>query len=49
VRFDRDQYKGRGVVERSLNQFEQWRGLATRCDKLALTYRGGVVLCAITI
>jgi len=26
---------------------KQWRGLATRYDKLALTYRGGVVLGAI--
>jgi len=49
VNFDRDQYKGRNVVERSFNQFKQWRGLATRYDKLALTYRGGVVLRAITI
>jgi transposase len=49
VSFDRDQYKGRNVVERSFNQFKQWRGLATRYDKLALTYRGGVVLRAITI
>ena len=31
------------------NIFKQWRGLATRYDKLALTYRGGVVLRAITI
>ena len=49
VNFDRDQYKGCNVVERSFNQFKQWRGLATRYDKLALTYRGGVVLRAITI
>ena len=28
---------------------KQWRGLATRYDKLALTYRGGVVLRAITL
>ena len=42
VGFDRDQYKGRNVVERSFNQFKQWRGLATRYDKLALTYRGGL-------
>jgi len=27
---------------------EQRRGLATWCDKLAHTHRGGVVLCAIT-
>lgn len=39
----------RNVVERSFNLFKQWRALATRYDKLALTYRGGVVLRAITI
>ena len=49
VDFDRDQYKGRNVVERSFNLFKQWRGLATRYDKLALTYRGGVVLRAIVV
>lgn len=49
VNFDTDLYKGRNVVERSFNVFKQWRGLATRYDKLALTYRGGVVLRAITI
>jgi transposase len=46
---DTDAYKGRNVVERSFNLFKQWRGIATRYDKLAITYRGGVVLCAITI
>ena len=45
--FDVDAYKGRNVVERSFNAIKQWRGLATRYDKLALTYRGGVVLAAI--
>ena len=45
--FDVDAYKGRNVVERSFNAIKQWRGLATRYDKLALTYRGGVVLGAI--
>ena len=49
VDFDAETYKGRNVVERSFNVFKQWRGLATRYDKLAITYRGGVVLCAITI
>ena len=44
---DVDAYKGRNVVERSFNAIKQWRGLATRYDKLALTYRGGVVLAAI--
>lgn len=49
VRYDTEAYKRRNVVERSFNVFKQWRALATRYDKLALTYRGGVVLRAITI
>jgi putative transposase len=47
--FDKEDYKGRYVVERNFGLFEQWRGLATRYDKLALTYRGGAVLRAATI
>lgn len=46
-KFDADAYKGRNVVERSFNVLKQWRALATRYDKLALTYRGGLVLGAI--
>jgi transposase len=47
--FDPITYKDRNVVERSFNDHKQWRGLATRYDKLASVYRGGVVLRAITI
>lgn len=47
--FDTNAYRGRNVVERSFNSFKDWRGIATRYDKLALTYRGGVVLRAITL
>jgi len=47
--FNTETYKKRNTVERGFNVFKQWRGLATRYDKLALTYRGGVVLRAITI
>jgi transposase len=47
--FDAEAYKDRNVVERSFNDYKQWRGLATRYDKLALTYRGGVVLRAVLI
>jgi transposase len=47
--YDTAAYRRRNVVERSFNVFKQWRALATRYDKLALTYRGGVVLRAITI
>ena len=48
-RFDAETYKGRNIVERSFNDLKQWRGIATRYDKLAITYRGGVVLAAIII
>jgi transposase len=47
--FNATAYKGRNVVERSFNDLKQWRGPATRYDKLATVYRGGVVLRAITI
>lgn len=49
VGYDTETYKRRNVVERSFNVFKNWRGLATRYDKLALTYRGGVVLAAIMV
>ncbi|MGC5025061.1 transposase [Tsukamurella sp. DT100] len=42
--FDAEIYKGRKVVERSFNDTKQWCGLATRYDKLAITYRAGVML-----
>jgi len=47
--FDAGAYKGRNVIERSFNDHKQWRGIATRYDKLAAVYRGGVVLRAITL
>ena len=49
VNFDAETYKGRNTVERSFSLFKQWRGIATRYDKLALTYRAGVVLYAVVI
>lgn len=45
--FDAVAYKGRNVVERSFAWVKQWRGLATRYDKLAITYRAGAVLHAV--
>ena len=42
-------YKNRNVVERAFNHLKNWRGLATRYDKYALVYRGGVVLAAILL
>ena len=47
--FDAQDYKGRNVVERDFNNVKQWRGLATRYDKLAIVYRAAAVLRAITL
>lgn len=49
VAFDAEAYKGRNVVERAFNQLKQWRALATRYDKHALIYRGGLVLGSIVL
>ena len=49
VAFDAADYKNRNVVERAFNHIKNWRGLATRYDKTALVYRGGVVLAAIIL
>lgn len=44
VGLDAESYRGRNVIERGYSDVKQWRGLATRYDKLALTYRAGTVL-----
>ena len=49
VSFDAHDHKNRNVVERAFNHFKNWRGLASRYDKYALVYRGGVVLAAIVL
>jgi transposase len=47
--FDAEDYKSRNIIERNFNVVKQWRGLATRYDKLAIIYRAAAVLRAITI
>lgn len=47
--FDAEDYKNRNVVERAFNKLKNWRGLATRYDKFALTYRGSMVLASIVL
>ncbi|MES9603023.1 MULTISPECIES: transposase [Actinomadura] len=37
-------YKRRNVVERRIGRLKQWRGIATRFDKLARDYRAAIVL-----
>jgi transposase len=43
-KFDPALYQQRNVVERGFCWFKGWRGLATRTDKLAINYAGGVTL-----
>lgn len=45
--FDPDEYRGRNVIERRFCHLKQWRGQATRYDKLAITYRAAAVLHAV--
>lgn len=47
--FDPVLYSERNTVERGFNRLKQWRGIATRYDKYALTYLGGVILAALVI
>jgi transposase len=47
VGFDVEDYKQRNVVERFFNRIKHWRGIASRYDKHAITYRAGIVLAAI--
>jgi transposase len=42
-------YRHRNTVERGFNRLKDWRGIATRYDKYALTYLGRVTLAAIII
>lgn len=42
--FNAETYKIRNVVERHFNHVKQWRSLATRYDKLAITFRAAWVL-----
>lgn len=47
--FDSDADRGRNVVERCFNKLKNWRGIATRYDKTARSYLGGVTLAATLI
>jgi putative transposase len=45
--FDPTDYRHRNVIERRFCHLKQWRGLATRYDKLATVYRAAAVLNAV--
>lgn len=42
--FDKQRYGRRNAIERCFAKLKQWRGLATRYDKTATNYRGGLLL-----
>lgn len=44
--FNPTRYRHRNSVERGFNRLKNWRGIATRYDKYALTFLGGVTLAA---
>ena len=43
-RFERAVYRARNVVERAVGWLKRWRRVATRAEKLAVTYRAAVCL-----
>jgi transposase len=47
--FDAETYKQRNTVERCINRFKRWRGLAMRTDKLAIAYQAALHLASILI
>ncbi|MCT1879328.1 IS5 family transposase [Kocuria rhizophila] len=44
VSLDAADYKNRNVIERSYCHLKQWRAIATRYDKHAVTYRAAIIL-----
>ncbi len=44
--YDKYLYKERNLVERFFNKLKQFRGIATRYDKLAINFMAGVYLAA---
>ena len=49
VGFDAQDYENRNVMERAFNKLKNWPGLATRYDKHARIYRGGMLLASIVL
>ena len=47
--YDKALYKERNLIERFFNKLKQFRGVATRYDKLARNFLAGVHLAAATI
>ena len=44
VRYDRERYKGRHLIENAFCRLKDFRRVATRYDKLAVNFLSGVAL-----
>jgi transposase len=49
VRFERAAYRERNTIERLINRLKQHRALATRYDKLEVTYHAMLTIAAILL
>ena len=49
VRHDPEIYKDRNTVERCFGKLKQWRGIATRTDKLSESYEAGLLLASVML
>ena len=49
VRFDKDAYRRRNIVERLINRLKQFRRIATRYEKRAVNYLAMLTIAAITL
>ena len=47
--YDKDKYKGRNKVERLFNRLKHFRAIATRYDKLAHMFLGGILAALLAI
>jgi transposase len=49
LRVDAERYRRRQVIERGIARLKRWRGVATRFEKRAVTFRAAVVIAAIVV